>query len=307
MAETWTTLKVLQWTEGRFSRAPHIDAPRLEAQVLLAHVLECERIKLYTGFDRPLAPEELAAYRGLIQRRLAGEPVAYLVGEQEFWSLPFTVDARVLIPRRDTETVIEVVLDLVPRDRALRIADLCTGPGTIAITLARELSQATVVASDVSADAVALAQINAERNGTSARVDIRCGDLWGPLAGEDDFDLLVSNPPYVPTDVIDTLSSEVRREPRLALDGGADGLDVVRRIVHQAGAHVRPGGWLVLEHGHDQAPAVAALIADTGAFAAAEVRADLGGNPRVSYACRLGGGDLGGGDGDGDAATPSTP
>lgn len=288
MSEAWTTLKVLEWTTSRFSRAG-IPSPRLEAQVLLAHTLACDRVQLYTSFDKPLRAEELATYRALIQRRLAGEPVAYLVNEQEFWSLPFYVDARVLIPRRDTETVIEVILDQIEdRDAPLRIADIATGSGAIAVTLARELPAALVVATDVSGEAARIAADNAARNGVEDRVEVRAGDLLAPVVDEAPFDVLVSNPPYIPSADIAGLSPEVRCEPRGALDGGADGLDLVRRIIAGAGERIRPGGLLVLEHGFDQAEQIAQLIADTGVFEPVSLRRDLAGNPRVTHARRGG-------------------
>ncbi len=282
----WTTLKVLDWTAGRFADAG-LDGARLEAQLLLAHVLGCTRVQLYTGFDRPLVEAELAAYRELIRRRLAGEPLAYLVGEQEFWSLPFWVDASVLVPRRDTETVIEVVLEGVG-DRAAprRIVDVCTGSGCIAVTLARELRAAAVIAIDLSPPAVALARRNAERNGVAERVDVRLGDLLAPLGAEAPVDVVVSNPPYVATATMATLAPEVRREPALALDGGADGLDLLRRLIAATPPVLAPAGLLVLEHGFDQAEAVQALIAATGAFDAAVTRRDLGDQPRVTSARR---------------------
>lgn len=281
----WTALKVLDWTAKRFADAG-IDAARLEAQILLAHVLGCSRVQLYTGFDRPLDETELAGYRGLIKRRLAGEPVAYLIGEQEFWSLPFFVGEAVLVPRRDTETVIEVVRDLLPDRAAARtIVDACTGTGCIAISLAKELPGARVIATELSPAAAEVARRNVARNAAD-RVEIREGDLLAPVADALPVDVLVSNPPYVATAVIAELSAEVRREPRLALDGGADGLDVLRRLITQAPAAIVPGGVLVLEHGYDQAAAVTALIDETGAFDAPETRKDLGGQPRVTFARR---------------------
>jgi release factor glutamine methyltransferase len=288
VAENWTTLKVLDWTTSRFQRAG-IEPARLEAQVLLAHTLACDRVRLYMNFDRPLHPDELTSYRQLIQRRLAGEPMAYLTGEQEFWSLSFRITPDVLIPRRDTEIAIEVVLDAVP-DRAapLRIADVATGSGVLAVTLARELGQATVVATDLSEAAARVARDNAARLGVADRVDVRVGDLLAPLARAvpDVVDVLVSNPPYVRSADIQGLAPEVRREPRLALDGGADGLACLRRIVAGAAAHLAPGGLLALEHGFDQDADVRHIIDATGAFAAAQTRRDLGGNPRITYARR---------------------
>ncbi len=282
----WTTLTVLDWTAKRFAAAG-LPAARLEAQVLLAHVLHCTRVQLYTNFDRPLDPAELAGYRDLIKRRLGGEPVAYLVGEQEFWSLPFFVDASVLVPRRDTETVLEVALDHVT-DRAapLTLVDACTGSGCVAVTLAHELPAARVLATELSADAAAIATKNAARNRVGDRVEVRLGDLLAPVAAELPVDLVVSNPPYVAAGDLAGLSAEVRREPALALDGGADGLDQIRRLIDGAAAAVRPDGLLAIEHGFDQAERVAALIEATGAFAPATTRKDLGGQPRVTFAKR---------------------
>jgi release factor glutamine methyltransferase len=282
----WTTLKVLDWTARRFADAS-LPSARLDAQVLLAHVLGCSRVQLYTGFDRPLQPEELAAYRELIKRRLAGDPIAYLVGEQEFWSLPFHVDAAVLVPRRDTETLIEVVLEALPDRAAARsVADVCTGSGCIAVTLARELRGARVLATDLSAPAAALARRNAERNGVADRLEVLEGDLLAPLEARLPVDVLVSNPPYVASAVIDDLAPEVRREPRLALDGGGDGLRLLSRLVAGAPGALAPGGLLALEHGYDQEEAVRALVQATGAFDEAATRRDLGGQPRVTFARR---------------------
>jgi release factor glutamine methyltransferase len=280
----WTTLAVLDWTTQRFTEAG-IAAARLEAQLLLAHVLGCSRVQLYTGFDRPLAEDELAGYRGLIKRRLGGEPVAYLLGEQELWGLPFYVDASVLVPRPDTETVIEVALALRPdRAAACRVLDLCTGSGVIAVSLAKELTGAQVIATEISSDAAAIARRNAERNGVADRVDVRIGDLFAPVAGER-FDLITANPPYIATTVLATLPREVQREPRVALDGGPDGLVFYDRICAAAGEHLLPGGALVLEHGFDQADSVRARVAAAG-FTQIELVHDLGKNPRVTRAVR---------------------
>jgi release factor glutamine methyltransferase len=278
---TWTTLSVLEWTTKRFAEAG-IGSARLEAQVLLAHVLGCTRTQLYTGFDKPLAEPELAAYRDLIKRRLAGEPVAYLVSEHEFWGMPLHVDASVLVPRPDTETVIEVARGLrTDRNAPCRVLDLCTGSGAIAIALARELPAAHVVATDVSEAAAAIARKNAARNGVGDRVDVRIGDLWAAVAGER-FDLIASNPPYIASSVIPTLPPEVRREPMLALDGGPDGLQFYDRICGEARAHLDPGGALVVEHGFDQAEAVRARFEAAGLTRVTLVH-DLAKHPRVTW------------------------
>jgi release factor glutamine methyltransferase len=277
----WTTLGVLDWTTQRFTEAG-ITAARLEAQILLAHVLGCSRVQLYTGFDKPLGDAELAGYRALIKRRLAGEPVSYLVGETEFWGLPFHVEASVLVPRPDTETVIEVARIARP-DRAspCRILDLCTGSGVIAVSLAREYPAAQLVATELSPAAAALARRNAARNTVADRIDVREGDLFAPVAGER-FDLIAANPPYIASSVIPTLSAEVRREPVIALDGGRDGLAFYDRICGAARDHLAPGGALVVEHGYDQADAVRARFVAAGLTGVTLVH-DLGKNPRVTW------------------------
>lgn len=277
---TWTPLAVLEWTTRRFTDAG-VAGARLEAQLLVAHALGCTRMELYTGFDKPLGEPELAAIRELIRRRLAGEPLAYLVGEHEFWGLPLYIDASVLVPRPDTETVIEVARALrADRSTPCRVLDLCTGSGAIAVALARELPAAVVIATDISPEAAAIARRNAERNAVADRVEVRVGDLWAAVAGEV-FDLIVSNPPYVATATIATLAPEVRREPRLALDGGADGLVFYDRICAQARTHLATGGALVTEHGFDQADAVRTRF-EAGGLAGITLAHDLGRHPRVT-------------------------
>jgi release factor glutamine methyltransferase len=282
----WTTLDVLDWTAKKFA-ARGIESARLEAQVLIAHALGCSRVELYTGFDKPLTEADLAPARELIRRRLAGEPVAYLVGEQEFWSLAFAVDPSVLIPRRDTETVIELVLaEVGARDRPVRGLDVATGSGVLAVTLARELPASRWLATEVSPEAAAVARGNAEKHAVADRVEVRVGDLTGPAAGEARFDLVVSNPPYVRTPDIEGLAPEVQAEPRLALDGGADGLDLIRRLAAAVPDVVAAGGVVAIEHGFDQGGEVRTLLDTTGALTPAETRADLAGHPRVTWARR---------------------
>lgn len=281
---TWTTLSVLDWTTQRFTEAG-IASARLEAQLLLSHVLQCSRTQLYMNFDKPLAEAELAGYRGLIKRRLGGEPVAYLIGEHEFWGLPLFVDPHVLVPRPDTETVVEVAVKTrADKTAPCRVLDLCTGSGAIALALAKELPAAHVIATDVSSEAVSIATKNVERNGMTDRIEVRHGDLFVPVAGEA-FDIIASNPPYIATAVIATLSAEVKREPILALDGGADGMAFYDRICREAMTYLAPGGALVVEHGYDQADAVRERFVRAGFTDVALVH-DLAKNPRVTWARR---------------------
>ncbi len=275
--ETWTTLRVLGWTHQRFGERG-LRTPRLDAELLLAHVLKSDRVRLYTHFDQPLAPSELAAYRELIKRRLAGEPVAYLVGKQEFWSLPFTVDPRVLVPRADTETLVQAVLAELSGKPSPTVADIGTGSGAIAVAVAHERPDARIIAVDRSADALAVAQENAAAN--DVEIEFREGDLLSPLATDGPYQAIASNPPYIPEGEYSTLPAEVRREPKGALLAGADGLEVIRRLIEGAPPLLAPGGALLLEVGMGQAPAVGELMRKRG-FSTVETRKDLAGIERV--------------------------
>jgi len=289
VSEAWTTLKVLDWTAGRFERAGQ-ESARLDAQILLAHVLKCPRMALYTSFDKPLAPEELAAFRALIQRRLDGEPVAYLTGRQEFWSLPFAVDARVLIPRPDTETLVQVALELGDalslergdEAKALRVVEVATGSGAVTIALAHERAPWTFVATDLSADALVVAKKNAESNNVAARIDFREGHLLGPLSDAAPVSLLVSNLPYISEADMKTLSPDVLHEPHSALYGGVEGTELISEMVAGLDEVLEPGGWVALEHGFDQGESVRAIASSAG-FVEVQSRSDLGGRARVTF------------------------
>ena len=277
--EPWTTLKLLEWTQGYFAQKG-VDAPRLTAEVLLAHALGCDRVRLYLDFDKPLGELELATYRELVRRRAEREPTAYLVGEKEFYGRRFRVDPRVLVPRPETELVLEAALSALPAGG--RALDLCTGSGALGVSLALERPGAQVVATDLSAEALEVARDNATRLG-AAGVTFLAGDLYGPVAPGHPFDVIVSNPPYVPRGELDTLPPEVRREPRLALDGGEDGLAISRRIAAGAPSRLRPGGALVLEMHESHLDALPAICLGCG-FARAEARRDLAGLPRLVVA-----------------------
>jgi len=255
--------------------------PRLDAEVLLAHVLATDRVGVYLRFDQPLGTAEVDAYRSLVRRRAAREPVAYLTGRREFWSRELAVTPDVLVPRPETELLIERALAAVPvGDRPVRILDLGTGSGALAVTLASERPAASVVALDVSTGAAAIARRNAQSAGVGDRVLVAVGDWAAPLAPAARFDLIVSNPPYVPTAALDDLAPEVRREPAIALDGGADGLAAYRCLVPAAAVLLAPAACLLVEVGAGQAPAVAALFAQCG-LAGVVCYADLAGVDRV--------------------------
>jgi release factor glutamine methyltransferase len=281
---TWTILEVVRWTTGRFERHG-IPTARLDAELLAAQAFGRSRVELYVHFDQPLCERELVDYRGFVERRLAGESVAYILGRKEFWSLDLAVGPAVLVPRPDTETLVEQALELL---RALpagprRVADLGTGSGAIALALKHERPDDEVVAVDISAPALTAARANAERLGLDVRFEL--GDLTAPLAGMDRFDLVVSNPPYIPTADLDGLAAEVRREPRLALDGGVDGLAVVRRLAADVTQVLLPGGALAVEIGAGQAEAASEILRRHG-YAGVGSRRDLGGIERVVFGHR---------------------
>ncbi len=272
--ETWTPLKLVGWTQGHFARSG-VDAPRLTAELLLAHALGCDRVRLYLDFDKPLREEELAAFRELVRRRAAGEPTAYLTGRREFCGRTFRCDPRALVPRPETELVADAALEALPEEG--RALDLCTGSGCIGITLALERPRARVVATDVSPEALSLARENAEALG--ARVELLPGDLYAPLPPGLRFHVVVANPPYVPSAEVPRLARELRREPAVALDGGEGGLAVIRRLVAGAPGRLEPGGTLVVEMHESHREALPALCREAG-FARAEARRDLAGLPR---------------------------
>jgi release factor glutamine methyltransferase len=282
MSETWTVRKVLAWTTQHFERGG-VDAPRLTAEILLAHVLETDRIHLYVDLDRPLISDELSGYRSLIQRRANGEPTQYLTGLRHFYNRAFRVDSRVMVPRSETELLVEKVLQLLPPDRAARALDLCTGSGCIAVTLAAERPYCSVWATDISTAACEVARLNAELLEVGSRVSVLQGDLFGPLPQDARFDVVIANPPYVRSNELPGLSSEVQREPPVALDGGPDGLDVIRRVVAECHTWLRPGGTLALEIGETQGGELLRLLERQG-LAAPRIEKDLAKLDRFAFA-----------------------
>ena len=264
------------------SRAGTPDNPRREAELLLLHVLGRPRSWLFTWPDAELSDETLTDFQLLLEKRLAGTPVAHLMGQAEFWSLPLEVTPDTLIPRPDTETLVEQVLQLPLPEQAC-VLDLGTGTGAIALALASERPLWRVSASDSVPEAVVLAQRNARSLGLE-RVHCFCSDWFADLARAD-WDLIVSNPPYVADQDPHLCMGDVRHEPRSALTSGADGLDAIRHLVHTAPEWLNEEGWLALEHGYDQGGAVAQLMRDAGYESVTGV-SDLAGQPRVTLGRR---------------------
>ena len=265
--------------EARLRGSPHPERARRDAETLLLHLIQRDRAFLAANPVSDLSAEGAVRYYALIERRLGGEPIQYITGETEFYGLPFHVDRNVLIPRPETEHLVERVLALAENFERPRIVDVGTGSGAIAVALAHKLPAAQVTAVDVSKSALAVARGNAERNRVADRIRFLEGDLLGPVAGEQ-FDFVVSNPPYVAASDRDSLSVEVREyEPSVALFAGS-GLEIYRRLIPAARAVLVSGGYLALEIGYGQDSAIAGLLGDS-TFEQIEFTADLQGIPRV--------------------------
>ena len=278
----WTILKILRWTTHFFEKKQASASPRLDAELLLAQVLGFERVELYTHFDRPMSAEELAAYRALIKRRADGEPVAYLTGSKGFWDIDLDVDKRALIPRPETEVLVEEALDLLDEDSGATVVDVGTGTGAIALAIASERPEVRLAATDVSNEAVELARHNAQKLGFDERVAIFAGDLLEPVPGTYlPAELIVSNPPYIGEEEREEVMVDVKDfEPTDALFAGEDGLDVVRRLVPQAFEALASGGHFMCEIGYQQGDAVRALFEEAG-FVDVGIRQDYAGHDRV--------------------------
>ena len=291
VAQPWTIGRLLTWTTD-FLRDKGADSPRLDAEVLLAHARDCPRIELYTAFEEEAAEPVRVAFRESVRRRAEGTPVAYLVGHREFFSLSFQVTPDVLIPRPETELLVVRAIDLakqLPADAALRIADVGTGSGVLAVCCAKHLPEFSVLAIDVSLAALEVARTNAARHDVTQRIDLVQSDLFAAqAAATPEFDLILSNPPYVATSELAELDAEVRdHEPHLALDGGEQGTAVIRRLIPQAAERLRPGGWLLMEVGPQNAAIVEELVEAAVGLSRHDTIADLAGHPRVVQASRL--------------------
>jgi release factor glutamine methyltransferase len=284
--EPWTVRRIVDVTT-EFLKKQGSETPRLDTEILLAHVRNCRRIELYTRYDELVTDEQRDRLRELVRRRAKSEPVAYLVGHREFFALDFRVTPDVLIPRPDTETLVLELLEAAKGYEAPRIVDLGTGSGCIAVAAAVNCPAASVTAVDVSEAAIAVARENAQRHKVADRIRFLQGDLFQPVGVDERFEVVVSNPPYVAEGELDQLQREVRlHEPRSALVAGPDGLDVVRRLIADSPARLVPGGQLLFEISPEQAGAVRDLLEAGGAYRDVRIVKDLSGCERVARASK---------------------
>ncbi len=281
--ESWSIGRLLDWT-AQFLTQKGSESPRLDAEVLLAHTLGCKRIELYTRHDEEPSEDLRQQFRALIKQRVEGCPVAYLVGRKEFFSLPLEVNRDVLIPRPDSECVVDECLRLGRGKAAIEILDIGTGSGNLAIALATQHKTARLTAIDLSEAALAVARRNAAKNSVSERIRFLQGDLFAPLVEGERFDFIVSNPPYIPKADVATLAPGVRDyEPHLALDGGVDGYAVFDRLIENARKFLKEDGYLILEIGSPQEVQARQRIENIGCYELGKTLIDSAGHPRVLW------------------------
>lgn len=267
----WRVIDLLTWTTGHFQKQ-NIPSARLDAELLLAHALDSQRLQLYLRFQEIVPPKQLAAFRELVRQRAARVPLAYLTHEREFMGLSFYVDESVLIPRPETETLVEIVEERESGEDCV-LLDIGTGSGAIAVSLAKRKGW-TVVATDLSADALAVARQNADAHEVEAQIDFREGDLFAAVDDNSQFDWIISNPPYICSATLPTLEPEIAHEPRMALDGGADGLDVLRELLLTSPDYLRPGGSLIAEMGHEHADTLRQMVSEQSSWAKCSILHD---------------------------------
>ncbi len=286
-APTWTIGRLLTWTTD-FLRDKGYDSPRLDAEVLLASARDCPRIELYTAFAEEPTASVRTAFRELVRRRAEGTPVAYLVGQREFFSLPFVVTPAVLIPRPETELMVVRALDIwkdLLDESACSLADVGTGSGVLAVCCAKHMPTCHVTALDISPAALEVAGQNAVAQAVHDRIEFLESDLLAELPAAKQFDMILSNPPYVATSEMLGLPTEIRDyEPHLALDGGEQGVEVIQRLIPQAAARLRPGGWLLLEVGPSNAALVEQIVARAAGLERRQTINDLAEHPRIVQA-----------------------
>ncbi len=287
-SKMWSVVDLLDWTTGYFQQHG-IPNPRLDAEVLLGHLLKKSRLQLYLHFEMPVFQEHLTPFRELIKKRIAHTPVSYLTNRKEFMSLDFYVDERVLIPRPETEQLVETILT-AETENFQRLLELGTGSGVIATSLAVQHAEWEIVATDISEPALAVARKNAEIHACTAQIKFLSGDLFEPVAaicanGDAQFDWIVCNPPYIKNTERDTLRPDVRdHEPEIALFAGDDGLDVIRRLIAEAPKYLAPTGKLILEIGATQANTIQTLLEAESAYATYELFKDYAGKERIVLA-----------------------
>lgn len=309
--QSWTIQKLLNWITDYFAEKG-IEAPRLNAEMLLSHVLSLTRIELYTNYDRIVEKPQLDKLHELTKRAAQDEPIAYLIGKTEFYSIELDITPDCLIPRPETELLVERAIEFLrartggntetshaldeghlaegTEPPAQFVCDLCTGSGCIAVAIAANFPQARIIATDICDSALQVAATNVEKHNLAERITLLRGDLFEPLISQLDttqFDLIVSNPPYVSAPEFDALDKNVKDyEPKIALYAGADGLDVYRRIIEKADAFLKPDAALILEIGYAQGPAVKELIEQTDAFAQITIEKDTHNNDRIVIAAK---------------------
>lgn len=284
--DVWTVSRVLDWTVKHLKQHGS-PSPRLDAEVLLAHARGCPRIKLYTDFDQPMTDAQRAIMRDLVKRRALSEPVAYLIGQREFYSLKFDVTREVLIPRPDTEVLVMELIERARNSAAPKVLDLGTGSGCISVTAAVNLPQSHVTAVDISPAALGVARANSALHKVEQRMEFLEGDLFAPIEVGRRFDFIVSNPPYIPSGELVELQADVRKhEPQLALDGGPEGLDVIRRMIAELPQYLADQGTFLVEIDPPQSSAVQTLLSETGQFEKISIAKDLAGEERVVIASR---------------------
>lgn len=285
--ETWTIAKTLNWTKQYFEEKG-IENPRVDAELLLCEVLKCQRITLFLDAERPLAAEELATFKGYVLRRAKAEPLAYILGHREFMGLDFKVTPATLIPRPETELLVESIVKaakVLKPEGAVKLLDIGTGSGAIVVSALVELPQAKGVGVDISIEALKVAKENGEAQGLQGRIGFVYSDVFSRIPKEKKFDIIVSNPPYIPSKVIAELAVDVQKEPHGALDGGEDGLGFYRRIIAEAQAYMEMDGLLAFEIGYDQGKAVMELCREAG-FKQVALRKDYANLNRMVFALK---------------------
>jgi len=288
---TWTIQKLLNWT-SEYLTNKGVDSPRLSAELLLSHALGLKRIELYTQFDRQVPQQQLDLLHDLVKRAGLHEPVAYLTGKTEFYSLEFDITTDCLIPRPETELLVQRAIEFLRTRSGIQyVCDLCTGSGCIAVTIAKNVPEARITATDISAAVLDVAARNVEKHRLKEQVRLLCGDLFEPLIQQldvNEFDLIVCNPPYVSTSEYENLDKNVKDyEPESALLAGEDGLDIYRRITEKVDEFLKPGAALMLEIGYAQGQSVRVLLEESRAFEKIKIEKDLHDNDRIVTAKKI--------------------